>query len=169
MKSLVIYFSHTGENYMEDGLRNIDKGNTEIVAETIRDIVGADLFKVEAIKEYPYGYKECCDVAKVELNADARPELKNIISDINAYDIIYIGGPVWWDHYPCAMFTALSNLDFTGKIVKPFTTHEGSGLGSVMQDINRFCGGAIVKEGIAIQGSSAGKAKDMLDDWCSRL
>ena len=45
-KSLVIYFSHTGENYMSDGIRNIDKGNTEIVAEMIRDITGADLFNL---------------------------------------------------------------------------------------------------------------------------
>ena len=54
MKGLVIYFSHTDENYMEDGIRNIDKGNTEIVAEEISKIVGADLFKVETVKEYPY-------------------------------------------------------------------------------------------------------------------
>lgn len=166
MKSLVIYFSHIGENYMNDGIRNIDKGNTEIVAEAIRDITGADLFKVETIKEYPYSYKECCDVAKEELNSDARPELRSQITDINDYDIIYIGGPVWWGHYPCGIFTALESLDFTGKIVKPFTTHEGSGLGSVMQDVNKFCNGAEIKEGLAIRGSNANSSKDKIESWC---
>lgn len=67
MKSLVIYFSRTGENYMEDGIRNINEGNTEIVAKKISEITGADLFKVEPVKEYPYNYQECCDVAKKEL------------------------------------------------------------------------------------------------------
>lgn len=167
MKSLVIYFSHPGENYMENGIRNIDKGNTEIVAEYIKDITGADLFKVETIKDYPYGYQECCDVAKEELNNDFRPELKNKLDDISSYDVIYIGGPVWWGHFPCAMFTALENLDFTGKIVKPFTTHEGSGLGSVMQDINRFCVGAQVKDGLAIRGSDAAKAREKIESWCN--
>lgn len=54
MKKLVIYFSHTGENYMKDGIRNIDKGNTEIVAEKIAAKTGTDLFKVETVKDYPY-------------------------------------------------------------------------------------------------------------------
>lgn len=68
MKSLIVYFSRTDENYMEDGIRNIEKGNTEIVAETIQKLTGADLFKVETVNEYPYDYYKCCDVAKEENN-----------------------------------------------------------------------------------------------------
>lgn len=166
MKSLVIYFSHTGENYMSDGIRNIDKGNTEIVAEAISKITGADLFKVEPVNDYPYNYKECCDVAKEELDANARPKLKRQIDDINDYDIIYIGGPVWWGHYPCPMFTMLENLDFNGKIVKPFSTHEGSGLGSIMQDVSKLCKGAQIKDGLAIRGSNANDAEEQLESWC---
>ena len=56
MKSLIVYFSRTDENYMEDGIRNIEKGNTEIVAETIQKLTGADLFKVETVNEYPYDF-----------------------------------------------------------------------------------------------------------------
>lgn len=89
-KSLVIYFSHTGENYMSDGIRNIDKGNTEIVAEMIKDITGADLFKVESVKDYPYNYKQCCDVALEEKNSNARPEIKKYLENINEYEVIYI-------------------------------------------------------------------------------
>lgn len=73
MKSLVIYFSHTGENYMSDGIRNI---------------------------------------------------------------------------------------------VKPFTTHEGSGLGNVLDDINRFCKGATIDVGLAIRGSSASNSKNIIEEWC---
>lgn len=166
MKSLVIYFSHIGENYINGEIKNIDKGNTEIIAEIIKELTGADLFKVETIKDYPYDYEECCDVAKTELNADLRPELKNQLNSIDEYDIIYIGGPVWWGHYPCGIFTALEKLDFTGKIVKPFTTHEGSGLGSIMEDINRFCIGADIKEGLAVQGSNASSSKSKIESWC---
>lgn len=76
MKSLVIYFSHTGENYMRDGIRNIDKGNTKIVAELINEITNAELFEVEPVISYPYNYKECCDKAKEELNSNIRPQIK---------------------------------------------------------------------------------------------
>lgn len=168
MKSLVIYFSHIGENYMSDGIRNIDKGNTEIVAEIIKDITGADLFEVETIKDYPYNYKECCDVAKEELYNDFRPELKNKLNNIDTYDVIYIGGPIWWGHYPCGMFTALESLNFSGKIVKPFSTHEGSGLGNIMQDTNSLCIGAQIKEGLAIRGSDAKASRDKIESWCKQ-
>lgn len=166
MKSLVIYFSRSGENYMNDGIRNIEVGNTEIVANYIKDITGSDLFKVEPINEYPYNYKECCDLAKLEIDNNSRPKVKNMLDNINDYDVIYIGGPIWWSHYPCPLYTVLENLNFNGKIVKPFSTHEGSGLGSIMSDIKRICTGADIKDALAIQGSEAKNSKEKLESWC---
>lgn len=165
MKSLIIYFSHSGENYMNDGIRNIDKGNTEIVAEIISELTDADLFKIETVKDYPYSYQQCCDIAKEELDTNARPELKQYLDNIKSYDIIYIGYPIWWGTCPVALFKQLEKLDFSGKIVKPFSTHEGSGLGNSMNDIRKFCGGATVKDGIAIRGSSASNARSQLEKW----
>lgn len=166
MKKLVIYFSHTGENYMKNGIENIEKGNTEVVAENISHLTGADLFKVEPLKEYPYNYHECCNVAKEELENNSRPKIKNKLESISDYDTIYIGGPVWWSHYPMCMFTCLENLDFTGKTIYPFTTHEGSALGDVMDDIKKLCSGANMKAGLAIRGSDANNSLEKLESWC---
>ena len=166
MKSLVIYFSHTGQNYMRDGIRNIEKGNTEIVADIIKDITGADTFKIETVQNYPYEYRKCCEVAKQELYSNARPQLKNKIDDISGYDVIYIGGPVWYGHFPMPIFSALESLDFNGKIVKPFSTHEGSLLGNIMDDVRKICKGADIKDGLAIFGSEASASKDKLKGWC---
>ena len=85
---------------MKDGIRNIDKGNTEIVAEKIAAKTGADLFKVETVKDYPYDYYECCDEAKKELQSQARPKLKRYLTDISDYDTIYIGYPIWYSTFP---------------------------------------------------------------------
>lgn len=74
-KSLVIYFSRADENY---AVGNIDKGNTEVIAEYIQELTGADLFKVEPVKPYSKNYKTCCDEALEEKRQNARPELKNI-------------------------------------------------------------------------------------------
>ena len=164
-KSLVIYFSHTGENYMSDGIRNIDKGNTEIVAEMIKDITGADLFKVETIKEYPYNYHECCDVAKQELNANARPELKQYLEDISKYEVIYICSPIWWNYMPNAMLSQLEKLDFKGKIIKYVITHEGSGIGACNKNIEQFCKGADIREGLSIRGSNVNGSRSTLENW----
>ena len=64
MSSLVIYFSRSGENYFGGELKNIEKGNTEVIAEYIQELDGADLFKVEPANEYPADYMKCIDVAK---------------------------------------------------------------------------------------------------------
>ncbi len=167
MKSLVIYFSHTGENYMQDGIRNITKGNTEIVAENIKEITTADLYQVIPEEKYPYNYHECCDVAKKELHENKRPNVINPLENIDNYDTIYVGGPVWWGHYPCPLITQLEKLDFKNKTIKPFTTHEGSGLGSTLEDIKNYTNGNI-KEGIAIRGSDAEYSKEILESWCNK-
>ncbi len=165
MKSLVIYFSHTGDNYFGGHIQNITKGNTEIVAEYIQEFTGADLFKVEGVKPYPTDYQECCDVALNEKNSNARPEIKKNLSSIDDYDIIYIGSPVWWGYPPMPLLTQLEKLDFSGKIVKPFTTHEGSGLGSVMSVYKQVCKGADIKPGLAIKGSAVKNSKKSVENW----
>ncbi|MBQ7409296.1 MAG: NAD(P)H-dependent oxidoreductase [Alphaproteobacteria bacterium] len=165
MKSLVIYYSKDGQNYVNGSIENLTKGNTEIVAEYIRDNFNADLFKVESFSDYPDDYYECTDVAKQELRDNARPDVKKTISDLSEYDVIFIGGPIWWGTYPMPMFTVLEKLDFNGKIVMPFSTHEGSGLGDVMRDMKKLCVGADVKSGLAIRGGSVKNASSQIDNW----
>ena len=165
MSSIVIYFSRDGENYFGGQLKNIEKGNTEVIAKYIRELDGADLFKVEPAVEYPQDYMKCIDVAKKEQQSDARPEIKESLDNIDAYDTVYIGFPNWWGTLPMPMFTQLEQLDFTGKVVKPFITHEGSGFGSSQKDLNRLCEGSEMKNGLSIPGANVYDAKDKVKAW----
>lgn len=165
MSSLVIYFSRSGENYFAGELKNIEKGNTEVIAEYIQEIDNADLFKVETVIEYPLSYMECIDVAKKEQQVAARPKIKETLDNIDAYDTIYIGFPNWWGTLPMAMFTQLEQLDFTGKVVKPFVTHEGSGFGSSLKDLDKLCSGAEINGGLSIPGANVADAKDTVRAW----
>ena len=165
MSSLVIYFSRKGENYFGGELKNIEKGNTEVIAEYIEELDDADLFKVEPAVEYPADYMKCIDVAKKEQQNDARPEIKQTLDNIDDYDTIYIGYPNWWGTLPMPMFTQLEQLDFTGKIVKPFVTHEGSGFGSSLKDIEKLCKGAEIKNGLSIPGANVASAKSTVEAW----
>lgn len=101
-KSLVIYFSRADENY---AVGYIEKDNTEIVAEYIRDIIGADLFKIEGVKGYSADYQTCIEEAKERQEKNERPELKKYIEDISQYEVIYIGAPVYWGIMPQEMIT----------------------------------------------------------------
>ncbi|WP_405269439.1 flavodoxin [Methanobrevibacter sp.] len=165
MSDLVIYFSRAGENYFGGELKNIEKGNTEVIAEYIREFAGAELFKVEPVVEYPADYMKCIDVAKKEQQSDARPEIKEALNDISDYDTIFIGFPNWWGTLPMPMFTQLEQLDFAGKTVKPFVTHEGSGFGSAEKDIKKLCEGAEVKRGLSVPGADVYDAKDIVKLW----
>lgn len=165
MSSIIIYFSRSGENYFGGELKNIEKGNTEVIAEYIHEFTGADLFKVESAREYPSDYMECIDVAKKEQQDGARPLLKEKLDDIDGYDTVYIGFPNWWGTLPMPMWTQLDELDFEGKIIKPFVTHEGSGFGTALKDLARLCGGGEIKNGLSIPGANVGSAKDMVNAW----
>ena len=162
MKSLIIYFSRADENY---AVGVVEKGNTEIVAEYLSELTGADMFKVEREVPYSKDYKNCCNEAKIEQENNERPKLKNYLKNIDEYDIIYIGSPIYWGTMPAPLFTQLEMLNFEGKTIYPFTTHEGSGLGNVANDIRRICIGANVEEGLSIKGSEAKNSKDKIIDW----
>ena len=162
-KSLVIYFSRADENY---AVGYISKGNTEVIAEYIRDITGADLFKIEGVKGYSADYNTCIEEAKQRQQRDERPELKAYIDDISQYEVIYIGAPVYWGLVPQEMVTQLEKLDFTGKTIRVFTTHEGSGLGSIPSQVKRLCKGAnVLDDAIAIRGASVNSAKETIENW----
>ena len=167
MTDLIIYFSHAGENYFGGELKVIEKGNTEVIAEFIQNATDSDIFKVEALNDYPQKYMECTEFAKKEQEEDARPELKEYLDDISGYDTIYVGFPNWWGTLPMPMWTQLEKLDFTGKTVKPFVTHEGSAFGSSQRDLKKLCEGGDIKKGLSVQGSKVYEAQNMVKHWVS--
>ena len=166
--NLILYYSRTGENYWNGGIKDIAKGNTEIAAEYIQKAVGGDLFQVETVQDYPKDYYSCIDVAKQELRAQARPALKRSLDTISQYDNIFVCGPCWWGTFPMAMFTQLEQLDFNGKHVFPLMTHEGSGLGSCERDLKKICKGAVIGKGLAVHGADASKSEAAVAAWARK-
>ena len=80
-------------------------------------------------------------------------------------DTIFIGFPNWWGTLPMPMFTQLEQLDFRGKTVKAFVTHEGSGFASSEKDLKKLCEGAQIKKGISIPGAEVYDVKDTVKMW----
>ena len=160
MKSLIIYFSRADENY---AVGYIDKGNTEIVAEFVQELTGAEMFKVEPAVPYAADYKTCIEEAKQRIG---NAPIKDKLTDISAYDTIFIMSPIYWGTYAPEMETALTGLDFSGKTVRVISTHEGSGFGRMVDDVKKICRGAKVDgKGLAIKGSNAAKSKSAIEQW----
>ena len=167
-KTLVAFFSHTGENFFPGGLRYIEKGNTHIAAEILADLTHADLFEIKSAEGYSDVYKECVAKAKAEYDSNARPTLENDI-DISGYDVIFLGYPNWCGTMPMPVCTFLESHDFTDKVVCPFCTNEGSGLANSISDIDKLIPTANRKEGLAIKGSQAQNSKDEFEKWINEL
>lgn len=164
-KALIVFFSHAGENY---SVGNINVGNTKIVADYISEITGADQFEIIAEKNYNMPYMDLIKVAQDEAKAGELPAYKGDV-DIAPYDIIFIGGPIWWGTYPQVMFTFFKDHDLSGKTVIPFTTHEGSGLASTVRDVKKVWPKATVKDGFAIYGHEVRSGKAKVEKWLKGL
>lgn len=165
MAKLVAFYSRADENYFGGAYRYIELGNTEKAAKMIAAATGAELFKIEQLQPYAADYNTCIDQAKKDLQAKARPELARTLDSLEGYDEIYLGYPNYWGDLPMAVYTFLEQFDWTGKVIHPFCTHEGSGLSGTERKIQQTCKGANVTHGLAIPGSSVDGAKSVIESW----
>ena len=166
-KSLIAYYSRRGQNYAGGSIVNLPVGNTEVIAKKIQELVGGDLFQIDTVNQYPIDYMETTRVAQRELDADARPELTNVVDNMDEYEVIYLGYPNWWGTMPMAVFTFLESYNFSRKTIIPFCTHEGSGMGG-SRDIQLLCPKAKVLSGLAIRGSGVSHAGKEVLGWLNK-
>ena len=156
-KILIIYFSKTG--------------NTEKFANYITEISNEiSAFKIEPATSYPEDYNTMLTIAREEQSSNARPEIKNALNNVNDYEIILLGYPIWYSHLPNIVINQLEKLDLNGKTIYPFNTHGSSGTGSSINDIKNYANKAIVKDGFPIssneinnKNSSINKIKNWID------
>ena len=152
---LVVYFSETG--------------NTQKLAQEIYEQVGGDFRRIEPVKPYPTG-QELFDYTKEERDEDARPEFKDLNINLDDYDYIFVGYPMWWYTLPMMMYTFFDTYDFSGKTIIPFNTHEGSGDGGTYETIKEFEPNATVLDGLPIRGGDMSKDQtDTVKEWLKGL
>lgn len=165
---LVAYFSLADEQY-EVGV--IEKGNTQIIAEMIAEQTGADTFSIERATAYPTTYNGLLEISREEESNP--PEIAGTVENMDDYEIIFIGYPIWWGDLPTIVKVFLESYDFSGKTVIPFCTHAGSGLSGTKKTVEDLCGGADVEDGLAVRGSTAQNERDSAEsavtDWLRDL
>lgn len=154
-KVLVVYFSYGG--------------NTQKLAKLVSDKVGGDFIRIETVKNYPE-YSKLFDYTKSERDNNERPELKDLNINIEDYDTIFIGYPIWWYTLPMPIFSFLDKYDLSGKTIIPFNTHRGSGDGGTYDTIKSIEPGAKVLKGLPISGDDMNRDQsDKVDNWLKEL
>ncbi len=169
MKTCVIYFSHNKENYFGGTIKDLEVGNTKVVAKKIVDLLACDESEIVPVKDYPAAYARCTDVAKAESLADERPAIKDEKKDLSAYDTIILGYPNWWGTMPMVVKTFLEKNDLSGKTIYPYCTHEGSGMGHSEKDLSVLCPQSHVKKGLPIRGGSVEQSDEAIKQWLKEV
>lgn len=144
-------------------------GNTRMLAETAARYTGGDLFRIETEKSYSEDYDTCLKETAREMEENARPALASHVVHMEEYDVVLLGYPIWWGSMPMAVNTFLEEYDFKGKVIAPFCTHGGSGLGSSVEDLKKICPEAEAAEGLAVYGSKADQSEDQVKEWLDKL
>ncbi len=154
-KTLVIYYSRSG--------------NTKQIADYIGERTGGDVVRLETVRTYPSNYDEMLDTAKEEQRNGGRPELKNKNINIEDYDTIFLGYPIWWGEIATPVYTFLDEYDLSAKKIAPFVTSGSSGLSGTTSDIKREESGAEVLEAMSITSSTLSNYKSLTDNWLYKL
>lgn len=156
-KILIAYFSYSN--------------NTRLTAEMLQTKVGGDLFAIEPAEPYTTDYRALSAQAQEDVRNGYRPALKNKVTNIADYDVIFLGSPVWWYTIAPPVATFLSEHDLTNKTVVPFSTHAGYGAGRSFSDVAKAAPAARVLDGLALDRRSVpdatflnGDGKNVLPD-----
>lgn len=143
-------------------------GNTESAAMEIQRQVGGDLFAIKTVKTYPVSHRECSAIAEDEMRSDARPELSTHVENMDDYDTVYIGYPIWWYIEPMAIRSFLEEYDFSRKTVIPFCTTLGAGIGESEDNVKAHANGAEVLKGVALRTGRQNMSED-ISKWLSDI
>lgn len=155
-KVLVAYFSATN--------------TTEGVAEHIANGLNADLYEI--VPEEPYtdadlDYNDNNSRSTLEMNdPSARPAISGSVENMEQYDIVFIGYPIWWGDAPRIVSTFMESYDFSGKTIVPFCTSGGSGIGSSASNLEQLTNDAAWLDGWRLNGSDS---QDTVMEWVNGL
>ncbi|MGG5315016.1 flavodoxin [Enterococcus sp. AZ072] len=145
-------------------------GNTQYVANIISENTGGDIYRIEPSTPYTTNHKELVEQATKEQDSDVRPEIKDMISNFDDYDTIFIGYPIWWGDMPQIMYSFMELYSFEGKTVIPFSTHGGSGLAGTVNTIeNKLTNANVITNAFTMSRDDMEEAPQRVEDWLREI
>ena len=144
-------------------------GNTQYMAQVIQETTGADIFRIEPVTPYPTDHSTLVSLASQEQSGSARPAIQGRVNNMDDYDVIFVGYPIWWSDMPMIMYTYCEQYDLSGKTVIPFSTHGGSSFAGTPTTIQRLEPEAKMLDGLTISRNNIQDARQQIVDWVNGL
>lgn len=165
--ALVAYFTYS-ENMGDTSGMSVDaitsasvgptentEGNLQVMAQVIQENMGADVFHIVVSDPYDPEYNVMLDRAVEEIENNTLPALTDSVENMEQYDVVYLGTPVWGGVLPQPVVTFLTENDLSGKTIIPFGIHLGSRFGRMLNQIEELCPEAALAEGFTINASTS--------------
>ena len=178
--SLVVYFSmpetDNAENMTEEEDNSVVVidgevlGNTQYMANVIAEHTRSDIFRIEPMTPYPTDHETLVDIASEEQDENARPAIQESIENLDDYDVIYVGYPIWWSDMPMILYTFFDEYDLSGKTIVPFSTHGGSGFAGTIDIIEELEPDAtVIENGLTISRDDIENAESDIITWVENI
>ncbi|WP_446045635.1 flavodoxin [Streptomyces olivaceus] len=179
-RTLVTYFSHPYTDESVNSAEELDNsrtevggkvyGNVEYAATLIQRRTGGDLFRIETADPLPESHQETLDVTESERRENARPELKKLVENIDDYDAVFVGYPIWWYDLPMPMYSFLEQQDLKGKKVILFSVHGGNELAETVETItDGLTESTVVQNAFTISRDDMDSVESELNTWLNTL
>ena len=180
VRSLVVYFSmpetDDAENMTEEEDNSVVVmngevlGNTQYMANVIAEHTDSDIFRIEPETPYPTDHETLVDIASEEQEENARPAIDGNIGNLDDYDVIYVGYPIWWSDMPMILYTFFDEYDLSGKTIVPFGTHGGSGFAGTIDAIAELEPNAnVIEDGLTISRDDIEDAESDIIVWVENI
>jgi flavodoxin len=150
-KVLVAYFTRTG--------------NTRVIARQIRRALDADLFEIQPAEAYPEDYEETVAQATRERESGFEPPLAARARNMERYEMVFLGFPIWGMSAPSVIRSFLSEHDLSGKTLVPFITHGGYGLGQSLSVVSEHAPQARLLEGFSMEADQERSTLEQVTGW----
>lgn len=145
-------------------------GSVEYMAKIIEKNTDADVFEIQPLESYGNDFGTVADRALNEQENGILPELLNHIENLDQYDTIFVGYPVWWYDMPQMMYSFFDEYDFSGKTIIPFNSHGGSGFSGSVQEIAELEPNANVRtDGLTISRTVMASSEENIVNWLDKI
>lgn len=150
-KTLIVYFSWSG--------------HTRTVANFIHELTNSDMVEIEVVEPYSSVYNEVTARARQELDNDIRPALRTHVDNMDEYDTLIVGTPIWSSRLAPPVKSFLASYDLSGKKILPFCTHGGSGTAQSVNNMREVCPESEFLQPLAVLGSQATNSQNDVERW----
>lgn len=165
-KILITYFSMKGQTIWKNmQVVDLKVGNTAVAADFIQKTVGGNMFEIETTKYYNPDHMKMIFEAKEEMRSNEKVEPKKYCTNLESYDIIFVGYPLWWGTYPPIVNTFLDHYNLSGKVIIPFCTSEGSCKLKTDKEMRARYNTATVLDGASWRGSDVRNMQTEIGAW----